>query len=121
MCSGDIKLYLSTRILALFSSAPYTSPADTPLVNGTGHIDLRPHLTNSALQTELGESNVRLLDELEWCHLLSENDGRFSRSDIDGLVKDMASVLAETFQAALQNPVHFQASSRLGLDGLLTY
>jgi tubulin--tyrosine ligase len=96
--------------LSLFSSAAYT-PLDTSTAGESGRIDLRPHLTNSSLQTELGESNVRLLDELEGCHILSGNEeGRiFSRSHIDDLVKQMADVVAEVFRAALQNPVHFQA------------
>jgi tubulin--tyrosine ligase len=83
------------------------------MVNKTGMIDLRPHLTNSSLQTELGESNVRLLDELEGCQVASDGvDGvtSFRRSDIDNLIMQISEVLAETFRAALQNPVHFQAS-----------
>lgn len=116
MSSGDIKLYLYTRVLALFSSLPYTSPGETSLLDKSGMIDLRPHLTNSSLQTELGESNVRLLDELEDCQLASDgNDGatKLCRSDIDNLIMQISEVLAETFRAALQNPVHFQASKFL--------
>jgi tubulin--tyrosine ligase len=95
--------------LALFSSAAYT-PLDLS-TGESGRIDLQPHLTNTSLQTELGESNVRLLDELEGCHILSGNEeGRvLIRSHIDDLVKQMADVVAEVFRAALQNPVHFQA------------
>lgn len=108
--SGDIKVYLYTRILALFSSAPYTS-LDISSTGESSHIDLRPHLTNTSLQvTELGESNVRLLDELEGCHVLSGNEAGdvLTRFHIDDLVKQMADVVAEVFRAALQNPVHFQ-------------
>jgi tubulin--tyrosine ligase len=97
--------------LALFSSAAYT-PLDISATGESGRIDLRPHLTNTSLQTELGESNVRLLDELEGCHILSGNEegSVFSRSHIEDLLKQMTSVVAEVFRAALQNPVHFQAS-----------
>ena len=53
---------------------------------------------------------MRLLDELEGCHILSGNEegAIFRRSHIDDLVKQMADVVAEVFRAALQNPVHFQ-------------
>lgn len=97
--------------MALFSSVAYTPP-DISATGESGRIDLRPHLTNTSLQTGLGESNVFLLDELEGCHILSGNEegSVFSRSHIDDLVKQMAGVVAEVFRAALQNPVHFQAS-----------
>ena len=117
VASGDIKIYLYTRILALFSSEKYTSPTNTLVDEETGQIDLRPHLTNSSLQTELGENNVRLLDELEDSQILSGgNDGRkLTCPDIDKLIEQMSEVLAETFKAAVQNPVHFQVCKILKL------
>lgn len=53
---------------------------------------------------------MRLLDELQGCHILSGNEkgAIFCRSHIDDLVKQMADVVADVFRAALQNPVHFQ-------------
>ncbi|KAF9535870.1 tubulin-tyrosine ligase family-domain-containing protein [Crepidotus variabilis] len=128
IASGAISLYLYTRVLALFSSENYRSPSDTPFIAETGQLDLRPHLTNSSLQTELGESNVRLLDELEDSIIISAGSGkdmRLSRSDIDMLVKQMSDVLAETFKAALQNPIHFQvlpnAFELFGVDFLVEH
>ncbi|KAF8203106.1 tubulin-tyrosine ligase [Pholiota molesta] len=104
---GDIQLFVYDRILALFSSAPYHLPDDT---EDCSEIDLKPHLTNTSLQTELGESNVRLLDELEGCTVLSDNQQRkLKKSDISQLISQIKDVLADTFKAALQNPVHFQA------------
>ncbi|KAF8973718.1 tubulin-tyrosine ligase family-domain-containing protein [Flammula alnicola] len=107
--NGDVQLYLYNRILALFSSAPYC-PLDSEEIEDSLQIDLRPHLTNTALQTEFGESNVRLLDELEGCRILSGAEGgRLRKSNIDTLIAQIKDVLVDTFRAALQNPVHFQA------------
>ncbi|KAF9480074.1 tubulin-tyrosine ligase [Pholiota conissans] len=104
---GDIQLFVYNRILALFSSAPYSLPDET---EDCSEIDLKPHLTNTSLQTELGDSNVRLLDELEGCTILSGSDPRkLKKSDILLLISQIKDILAETFKAGLQNPVHFQA------------
>jgi len=107
---GDIKLYVYHRILALFSSERYTSlPPKEELDQETPEIDLQSHLTNTSLQTELGESNVRLLDELEGCHILSGAiNEKLTSLDIQALLSEVAEVLSEVFKAALQNPVHFQ-------------
>ncbi|KAH9486775.1 putative tubulin--tyrosine ligase PBY1 [Psilocybe cubensis] len=110
VAKADIELYVYDRILALFSSVPYTSLSARDGGDEGADIDLRPHLTNTSLQTELGESNVRLLDELENCHIISgEENVKFTTSDIKSLRADVAEVLGDVFKAALQNPVHFQA------------
>ncbi|KAF9569721.1 tubulin-tyrosine ligase [Agrocybe pediades] len=108
---GAIQLYVYDRVLALFSSEQYTSlPPKVEEEEDTPNIDLRSHLTNTSLQTELGESNVRLLDELEGCHILSgDGNDLLTRSDIQSILSEVSEVLAEAFKAALQNPVHFQA------------
>lgn len=109
VAKGDIELYVYDRILALFSSAPYTSLSAREGVDQEADIDLRPHLTNTSLQTEFGESNVRLLDELENFHIISGGENvKFTSSDIKALQTDVAEVLGDVFKAALQNPVHFQ-------------
>jgi len=111
VASGDLTLYSYVRALALFSSKPYTSPVHA----ADGAVDLAPHLTNSSLQTHKGEEGVRLFDELLGCHILSgeESDvpGGGSTLTVDHLenIQDqIADVLAETFKAALQSPIHFQ-------------
>ena len=107
---GDIQLFLYTRILALFSSVPYRHlSSSTP---GPTEIDLRAHLTNTSLQTEGGETNVRLLDELEGCQFLSGGeDKQLSAADIDVLVSQIRNVLTDTFKSAVQHPIHFQVNS----------
>ncbi|KJA25734.1 hypothetical protein HYPSUDRAFT_1068898 [Hypholoma sublateritium FD-334 SS-4] len=108
--NGDIQLYLYDRILALFSSAAYQQ-LDSDDIEDSSKVNLKAHLTNTSLQAELGESNVRLLDELEGCTVLSDkkNQRTFEKADISNLISQVKDVLVETFRAALQNPVHFQA------------
>ncbi|KAF7969221.1 hypothetical protein HWV62_27929 [Athelia sp. TMB] len=114
VASGALTLYMYPRILALFSAVPYSPP--TQLVTSDGqytNVDLAPHLTNTSLQTHRGEDGVRLLDELIGCHVLSGATGQhvvLTSEDVTDLKDQMASILAETFKAALDNPVHFQVS-----------
>lgn len=113
MSNGDIQLYLYNRILALFSSEAYINPNEAEYQDSLS-IDLRPHLTNTSLQTEAGEANVRLLTELEGCRVLSgDRTAIFEKSDITALISQVKDVLVDTFRAALQNPVHFQVCLRL--------
>ncbi|KAF8912819.1 tubulin-tyrosine ligase [Gymnopilus junonius] len=121
VAKGNIQLYVYKRILALFSSMPYL-----PLSSQSSDIDLKAHLTNTSLQTELGDSNVRLLDELQGCHILSDGSGKtLTSSDIAELVTEISTVLADVFRAASQNPVHFQplpnAFELYGVDFLVCH
>jgi len=120
---GDIRIYLYDRILALFSSATYVAPSSD---QGSFPLDLTPHLTNTSLQIQCGDDNVRLLDELVGCHILSgESNATLRSSDIDTIIIQMRDVLADTFKAALQNPVHFQAIPNafelFGVDFLVSH
>ena len=111
VASGALQLYFYTRILALFSSKPYTSPSpigdedDSP-------VDLVPHLTNTSLQTHRGEEGVRLLDEIIGCHILSVDGehGMLTTGHVSEIQDQIADALAEAFKAALETPVHFQVS-----------
>ena len=76
---------------------------------GDSNLSLKPHLTNTSLQTDRGEASVRLLNELVGCQILSpEWDRRLTEEDVKGLVNKMGEIISETFKAALENPVHFQ-------------
>lgn len=112
MASGALEVYLYTRILALFSSSPYESPRPIESDDSDGAIDLTPHLTNSSLQAHRGEEGVRLLSELVNCNILSHQDLDSSLTltaeHIEAIVTQMADVLGEIFQAAVDSPVHFQ-------------
>lgn len=105
---GRLTVYLNPRILALFSSAPY----DSPHVSSEDEtMDLSPHLTNTCLQTDHSEDNVRLLDELVGCQMLSLPEQTcFSAHHVTSLTEQVTKILADTFEAAMQNPVHFQVS-----------
>lgn len=98
------------RILALFSAEPYHAPMRSD-VEPT--VSLTPHLTNTSLQTLRGEESVRLLDELVGCRVLSggkeSGNNVLNTVDIAAIKQQIASVLSETFRAALDQPVHFQA------------
>lgn len=105
VASGALTVYLYTRILALFSAAPYVNPSE----QGSDP-DLVPHLTNTSLQTDRGEAGVRLLDNLIGSSILSANDshGQLTEDHIKHIIQKISEILAETFKAALENPVHFQ-------------
>lgn len=119
------------RVLALFAAVPYVSPTKGEAVNdaAAGNIDLTPHLTNTSLQIDRGEEGVHLLDELSGCHILSgaNTDGGalFTTEDINNIKVQMGSVLAETFKAALEMPIHFQplqnAFELYGVDFLVSH
>jgi tubulin--tyrosine ligase len=98
------------RILALFSAEPYHAPMRSDLELA---VSLTPHLTNTSLQTHHGEENVRLLDELIGCHILSggeeSSDNMLNTVDVAEIKQQIADALSETFRAALDQPIHFQA------------
>ena len=103
-----MKVYVYTRILALFAPVPYAEPQTRD-----GEIDLGPHLTNTSLQKELGEENVRLFDELIGCRIMSNDQRVFTADDLQGILAQISDVLGETFQAAVDSPVHFQVCRHL--------
>ena len=119
VASGALKVYVYDRILALFAAVPYGPPTfeitnddEPPVVN------LAPHLTNTSLQTERGEENVRLLDELAGCKILSDGGtyGAFSHDDHRALIAQIGDVLGETFKAGIEASIHFQVSTIVSLQ-----
>jgi len=148
VASGDLTVYLYTRMLALFSSKPFAlpAPAPAPAPAPGDTIDLAPHLTNSSLQqttTRRGEECVRLLDELVGCHILSRGasatapglpgghghgsnpDSTLTSDHLANIQDQIADALAETFTAAIQSPIHFQplpnAFELYGVDFLVEH
>lgn len=129
VASGALQVYLYTRVLALFSAVPYAEP----VVNPTGHgdsipVDLTPHLTNTSLQGHRGEEVVCLLEELIDCRILSEGreeGATFTARDVTDIIHQMVDILAETFRAALETPIHFQplpnAFELYGIDFLIAH
>jgi tubulin--tyrosine ligase len=108
VAEGALNVYLFPKILALFSSVPYSRPSIREGQDETT-IDLRAHLTNSALQTELGDENVRLLTELVGSTILSGTERRkFTEEDVARLIDQVAIVLGEVFKPGLDSAVHFQ-------------
>lgn len=112
VASGALKVYQYTRVLALFSSEPFALPEA-----GDSNPSLVPHLTNTSLQTDRGETGVRLLDELVGCQNLSPGLNRkLTEEDVKDLINKTGEILSETFKAALENPVHFQVRSTVAPD-----
>jgi hypothetical protein len=73
--------------------------------------DLAPHLTNTSLQSHHGEDSVRLLEELINCRILSgglEDDAKLTAEDVTEIIRQIVDILAETFKAGLETPIHFQ-------------
>jgi len=124
-----LSLYLYNHVLALFSAVPYVEPTAQESESGEpSHIDLAPHLTNTALQTHRGEQGVRLLEELVGCQTFSglgyTGNAKLTTENVENIVNQMAKILAETFKAALEMPIHFQplqnAFELYGVDFLVT-
>jgi tubulin--tyrosine ligase len=110
VAEGALNVYLFPKLLALFSSVPYSRPL--PAGEDETTIDLRAHLTNSALQTVLGEENVRLLTELIGSTILSGAERRkFTEEDATRLIDQVGLVLGEVFKPGLGSAIHFQARS----------
>ena len=108
VAEGALNVYLFPKILALFSSVPYSRPSLREGEDETT-MDLRAHLTNSALQTELGEENVRLLTELVGSTILSGTERRkFTEQDVAQLTDHVALILGEVFKPGLDSVIHFQ-------------
>jgi tubulin---tyrosine ligase len=110
-------VYLYTRILALFSAVPYVEPeADLTSQGKHSPVDLAPHLTNTSLQGHDSEDSVRLLEELIDCRILSgglENDEKLTAEDVTDIICQIVEILAETFKAGLETPIHFQVGCLL--------
>lgn len=92
------------RILALFSSVPYSPPSK---LSDDADIDLAAHLTNTALQQERGQAGVRLLDELVGLHILSSTQQMPARHSqrpprAMGRIMDPETLRAERRQQAAQ-------------------
>ncbi|KAJ7900016.1 tubulin-tyrosine ligase, partial [Mycena olivaceomarginata] len=119
------EVFLFDKVLALFSAAPYVQPSAEEDEDGDPlPVDLGPHLTNTSLQAERGEEGVRLFSELISCQILSGPErSQFSTEDMKAILDQMVVVLAETFKAALENPIHFQplpnAFELFGIDFLV--
>ena len=103
-------MYLYTRILALFSAVPYVEPGANLASHEKQSVDLAPHLTNTSLQGDHGEDSVRLLEEMiDWSILSGEfDDVKLTAADVADIIRQIVDVLAETFKAGLETPIHFQ-------------
>ncbi|KAF7306678.1 hypothetical protein MIND_00459500 [Mycena indigotica] len=127
VAAGALKVYFFHKILALFAATPYTQPSVVEDEDGDPlPIDLSSHLTNTSLQTEKGDENVRLLEELVSCHILSDDSqSRLSEEDMKNILDQIAVILADTFRAAVQVPTHFQpvpnSFELFGVDFLVTH
>ncbi|KXN89879.1 putative tubulin--tyrosine ligase PBY1, partial [Leucoagaricus sp. SymC.cos] len=126
VASGALQLYFYDRILALFCPVPYTSPGKDG--GDLYPTDLDAHVTNTSLQTSRGEAGVRLFDELVGCQIFGnegETFGVLMEKDRKTIILQMTHILAETFKAALQTPVHFQplenAFELYGVDFLVEH
>ncbi|KAJ6519516.1 tubulin-tyrosine ligase [Mycena sanguinolenta] len=128
VAQGALKIFLFDKVLALFSAAPYVRPSAEKDEDGDPlPVDLEPHLTNTSLQAERGEEGVRLFSELVSCQILSDPDSartQFNAEDMQTIIDQIVGILAETFKAALENPIHFQplpnAFELFGIDFLVT-
>ncbi|KAL1408615.1 putative tubulin--tyrosine ligase pby1 [Vanrija albida] len=111
LVTGSYTVHLSRTMLALFSGALYAPP--TSSADGEP-MDLRPHLTNTCLQTDgFGapvpqEDLVRLFWDLEGLTALSSSDGGYSpkgtvsREWLDATFAKVGEVVAEAVKAGVE-------------------
>ena len=127
LLSGDYQLYLSRTLLALFSADPYAHPSSASALHaseegGEGadvEALLRPHLTNTCLQTDAygapirEEGLVKLFWELEGMDALVlpsdataservEGQGKVSRQWLDAVFDKVGKVLDEAVRAGVE-------------------
>ncbi|AAW46627.1 cytoplasm protein, putative [Cryptococcus deneoformans JEC21] len=117
LITGAYTVHLARTMLALFSGSPYTPPKPTE----DGQLDLRPHLTNTCLQTDAygaptpPEELVKLFWELEGisalnCSSSPSSDGKYSyiprgevtKEWLDKTFAKVGDVVAETVKAGAE-------------------
>ncbi len=115
MASGALEVFFYTRILALFASRPWHPPG----AEGISEDDfLAAHLTNTSLHSDFGHKDdfVHLLSELEHFRRLDgsidevDSPTSFNQTTTQDVISQISEVLAEVFDAAVANPVHFMVS-----------
>ncbi|EPQ25849.1 uncharacterized protein PFL1_06524 [Pseudozyma flocculosa PF-1] len=118
LCVGSLRVYLHDSMLALFAPLPYVRPTRETMT------DLRPHLTNTCLQSDgslaMGdagrpkEENVWLWDDLVGCPI---GDGgapttarrRLTEEDVRSVKAKAVRVIGTSFEAcAKAGAVHWQ-------------
>ncbi|OXG19421.1 cytoplasmic protein [Cryptococcus neoformans Tu401-1] len=117
LITGAYTVHLARTMLALFSGSPYAPPRPTE----DGQLDLRPHLTNTCLQTDAygapvpPEELVKLFWELEGisaldCSSSPSSDGKYSYISrgkiteewLDKTFAKVGDVVAETVKAGAE-------------------
>ena len=75
-------------------------------------MNLAPHLTNTSLRSNHSKDTIRLLEELINCRVITgRSEGiKLTAEDVTDIVSQIVDVLAETFKAGLETPIHFQVS-----------
>ncbi|WVF68366.1 hypothetical protein IAT40_003131 [Kwoniella sp. CBS 6097] len=110
LVTGGYTVHLARTMLALFSGSPYTHPSSSD-----DELDLRPHLTNTCLQTDAYGAPtppaelVKLFWELEGLTALSpgpkgeyENRGTVDREWLDQTFAKCGEVVAEAVKAGAE-------------------
>ncbi|WVQ95917.1 hypothetical protein IAU59_003016 [Kwoniella sp. CBS 9459] len=110
LVTGGYTVHLARTMLALFSGSPYTHPSSSD-----DELDLRPHLTNTCLQTDAYGAPtppaelVKLFWELEGLSAFSsgskgeyEPKGTVTREWLDGTFAKCGEVVAEAVKAGAE-------------------
>ncbi|BEI85940.1 hypothetical protein CcaverHIS002_0602270 [Cutaneotrichosporon cavernicola] len=108
LVTGAYTVHLAHTILALFSDAPYTPPRIVE-----GQVDLRPHLTNTCLQTDAygqaveQDDLVRLFWDLEGRTALARDNGynvmgTVDKEWLDKTFTKVGQVVAEAVKAGAE-------------------
>ncbi|EIW71443.1 hypothetical protein TREMEDRAFT_42822 [Tremella mesenterica DSM 1558] len=109
LVTGSYTVHLSRTMLALFSGSPYTLPSSRQ----GQELDLRPHLTNTCLQTDAWgapappEELVKLFWELEGLDALSYDSkyrsrGRITQSWLEDTFCQVGEVIGESVKAGAE-------------------
>ncbi|GFZ49792.1 hypothetical protein JCM24511_07195 [Saitozyma sp. JCM 24511] len=117
LLTGDYTVHVSRVMLALFSGSPYVHPTELHTHGNDPDIDLRPHLTNTCLQTDAygapmpSEELVKLFWELEGLDALHlsagtgqhyESRGQVGKEWLEGTFERVGEVVAESVKAGVE-------------------
>ncbi|KAI4117553.1 MAG: hypothetical protein LQ338_007533, partial [Usnochroma carphineum] len=132
LCVGALRVYVYQKMLALFAAVPYQAPGtshvqledDGYLETGSGIIDMRPHLTNTCLQTTAADPlSANDSSDPKVLPLKLLNASALTPSTITSIHAQVFNTVSHVFRAAAAQPTTFQplpnAFEIFGVDWLV--
>ena len=130
VCIGALRVYVFKEMLALFASVPYQNPGTENVLSEVDgvesyheNIDMRPHLTNTCLQTSAPNQSATdpsARKAIPFRNIDASNLGPWA---VDSIYEQIFSITSHVFRAAVAQPTNFQplpnAFEIFGVDWLV--